>query len=107
MLQYCGDCQKFWLTAYSRCPACLAALQWRETPGMGAVETYSIIPAQDRPGSVASIVANVRLDEGPVIPAAIVGADPRDLKARQRVRVHFIENAGEEPTPAFMPLEKQ
>ena len=81
----------------------MARMSWVETPGAGAVETYTIFHraySKELAAEVPYTVAVVRLDEGPYFHTRLVGVSPDAVTSGMRVRVR--RGAGD-AFPLFMP----
>lgn len=78
LLQRCGACGEVQHHPRHLCLSCGAtdALGWVESDGAGTVDTFTVVHRAPRPGLEAPyVVARVRLDDGPVLLAWVVGAD--------------------------------
>ncbi len=99
----CSTCRDVFLPPRPMCPRCYqTAMEWTQLSGEGRLEGYTIIyvglPAMaaegySRENPYCSGV--VRLKEGPVITAQIVGADggmPEEIRADMALRTVFREH---------------
>ncbi len=98
----CSACGAVFLPPRPMCPHCYStAMEWMELSGEGKVTGYTIIyvglPAMAAKGYSRQIPycsGVVRLKEGPVITAQILGADggfPGEIRVGMPVRVVFQE----------------
>lgn len=104
--QRCSACGHAWLPARSECPQCLGDA-WQREPAQGGATLVSwVVYHQPYHPAFAQrlpyTVAVVQLDEGPRMISNIVGADPRQLRIDQRLRLR-IEQDGELAVPRFTP----
>ena len=83
------------------CPFCHAAdLDWIEASGTGEVYTFSLIRRGESPPTV---LAYVRLDEGPILMTNIVDCDLDTVRIGQRVKAVFKKTEGGIAMPVFTP----
>ena len=100
----CGDMR---LPTSATCPTCLAeGLEWREVSGKGTVHTFAIMHRRYHPAWEPDLpynIAVVELEEGPRLPANIVGVENDDIAVGMPVEVVW-EREGEAPVPRFRPV---
>jgi len=92
MLKHCRDCDRPYFYPRELCPHCYSdALEWRESPGLGAVYSYTIVrrPPPIMKGREPYAVALVELDDGPRMMAPVVGCPPDKVHIGQRVCIAF------------------
>ena len=87
----CAGCDLAVFEPRPLCPRCHATdLAWEVSAGEGAVYSWSIVWRPQTPAFESPYApAIVRLDEGFDILTALVGCEPDDIRAGQRVRVEF------------------
>lgn len=107
--QRCSSCGYAWLPARSECPLCLGDA-WQREPSKGDAtlvswvvyhEAYHPAFAQRLPYTVAVI----QLEEGPRMISNIVGADPRQLRIDQSLRLE-VQHEGDLAVPRFTPARE-
>lgn len=106
-LQRCDSCGAYRFPPVVLCRECLAEEhQWVPTSGTGTVYSYVI---QHRPATPAFIddlpyvVAEVELDEGPLMLTNIVGCSPDEVEVGMRVQVTFVDASDEITLYPFTP----
>ncbi len=96
--QQCESCDRVVFYPRRHCTGYLDGnLVWKESAGLGAVYTYSVVRQSYHPffrGLVPYAVAWIDLDEGPRLVSNIVGVDDpvRDVRIGMRVRVRWEEH---------------
>ena len=107
-LQRCDACGAYRFPPVVLCRACLAEEhQWVPTSGTGTVYSYVI---QHRPATPAFIddlpyvVAEVELDEGPLMLTNIVCCSPDEVEVGMRVQVRYLDASDEITLYPFAPL---
>ena len=87
----CAGCDLAVFEPRPLCPRCHATdLAWEVSAGEGTVYSWSIVWRPQTPAIESPYApAIVRLDEGFDILTAIVGCEPDDIRAGQRVRAEF------------------
>lgn len=101
-LQRCSACAEvFSLPASPVCPACLSQdVEWFAASGRGTVFSYTVVHHAFHPAFAADVpyvVADIELDEGPIVVSNVVGGRPEIGDA---VEVVF-EEAGAYVLPKF------
>lgn len=103
LLHRCATCRRHDWPA-TCCPEHgLAAMEWVESTGAGAVDTFTIFHrayTKELASEVPYTLAVIRLDEGPYFHTRIVELAPEDVKCGMRVRVR--RGAGD-AFPLFIP----
>lgn len=106
LLMKCGGCGAFRLPARQHCDECLSdEFSWEPAAGTGVVRTFGIMHQRYHPGFVAEIPYNVtivELDEGPQLPANLVGIANDEIRVGMRVRVEW-ERHSDVALPKFRP----
>lgn len=90
-------CQRCWHTE----------LDWVSSSGNGRVWTFTVVHRPGHPAwnaDVPYVLAIVELDEGPRLLTNVVGVDPGEVSADQRVRARFTRQ-GELTLVHFEPAE--
>jgi uncharacterized OB-fold protein len=105
LLRQCSTCEHVTEPASGICPACgNDDLSWVESAGRGVVAACGVVHSRLLEGSRSMVpVAYVELDEGPWIPAQLVGVDPAAVRVGLRVRVAFERADGGEAVAVFGP----
>lgn len=102
LIKRCTACGKAHWYPRAICPFCLSAeTVWEESPGEGAIYTFSIM-RRSPTGPYA--IGYVNLDEGPAMLTNFVDCDLDGLKIGQRVKVRFAPSEGGPPVPVFAPV---
>lgn len=103
----CVACDRpFW---YPRgfCPRCgSSAVEWPESSGIGELYTWTVVRRAGGAwsGAVPFVLAYVRLDEGVVVQANVVGCSSDDLRVGARVLACFERQVeGDLPVLRFRP----
>jgi uncharacterized OB-fold protein len=99
MLKQCNSCKEVFHYPRALCPFCLSESSWIESSGSGVI--YSYTEVHMRGGGY--VLGMVTLAEGPTMMTNILTPDPSKLAIGQKVRVQFIETAGEERLAVFAP----
>ena len=103
----CTACGEMRLPTSATCPTCLAeGLEWREVSGRGTVHTFAIMHRRYHPAWEPDLpynIAVVELDEGPRLPANIIGIENDEIAVGMPVEVVW-EREGEAPVPRFRPV---
>ena len=88
------------------CPSCLGeGYEWNEVSGRGTVYTFAIMHQRYHPAWEPDLpynIAVVELDEGPRMPANIIGIENDEIAVGMPVEVVW-EREGEAPVPRFRP----
>jgi len=92
-IQHCLDCDEWWFPPSEFCPNCLGhAFEWARASGSGVIwsriimhQLYFKAFADDLPYNVVW----VKLDEGPMVTANVVGTDNEGIEIGARVKVVF------------------
>ena len=103
LLHRCGICGRHDWPASCCTEHGAGAMEWVETPGEGAIDTYTIFHrayTSELAGEVPYTLAVVRLDEGPYFHTRIVETAPETVRSGMRVRVR--RDAGD-AFPLFVP----
>ncbi len=113
MATRCDQCQRVYAPPRPLCPNCHAVTHWLELPGMGTVETFSILHFS--PGSnpdveqlaTPYVLAYVLLDGASTLFPHLLDAPPELLQIGMRVRVHYVNRTVFHPIHlmCFIPLE--
>ncbi len=116
MAARCTRCGALYLPPRPLCPHCVdAPMEWVELSGKGEVVAYSVIAigltmmleagySRENP----YVSAMVRLAEGPVISAQLVGVDvqhPESIKIGMPVRMTFVERGPQEARKVYLAFE--
>lgn len=89
-IPWCDRCSGGIWPPRTRCPRCYEqATRSRTLSGRGTVYSFSVVHRGDGPfaGRAPYVYAYVQLEDGPVIPANVVGAGADDLVVGARVRL--------------------
>ena len=107
LLATCGDCGEMRLPTSPACPACLAeGFEWREVSGRGTVYTFAIMHQRYHPAWEPDLpynIAVVELEEGPRMPANVIGVANDEIAVGMAVEVAW-EREGDAPVPRFRPV---
>ena len=80
-------------------------LEWRISQGKGTVHATTVVYPRDEP---PYNVALIELDEGFRMMSRVLKADPLQVRIGERVRVTFVEEAGQPaPLPVFVPEQEE
>lgn len=113
-MQTCGACGSVQLPPGPCCRSCLGRdLGWRAASGRGEVFAFTIVRHAFHPAfadAVPYVVADVRLEEGPVVTSNVTDCAPEDVRVGMLVGVWFAEEAEDAfhaklRLPRFRPLE--
>jgi hypothetical protein len=100
-VQVCGRCGNRQLPGGPCCATCLSPdLSWIKASGRGAVFSFAIVHQALHPAfmdKVPYVVADIELEEGPVMLSNVTDVDPREVRVGMPVEVWF----GEENADAF------
>ncbi len=92
-VQRCKECGNLQLPASAACMACRSSdLEWIRASGSGTVFSFTVVHHAFHPAfasEVPYVVADVELDEGPVLTASIVDVDPAQVKIGMDVEARF------------------
>ncbi len=107
LLQHCPHCGMWQYPPAACCTRCLAEdTVWRKSSGRGSVFSFAVYHKAFHPAfadEVPYVVADIELDEGPIICSNVVGYPPGDVSVGMRVGVVF-ELVGERlMLPRFAP----
>jgi uncharacterized OB-fold protein len=98
LLPRCTRCRETHWHPRVHCPFCRSAdLDWEAASGLGELFTYSIIPRPAGP----TVLAYVRLAEGPLLLTNLVEADPASLQIGAALQVTFRRTAEGRSAPVF------
>jgi hypothetical protein len=107
----CPACEKVYTPPRPLCPACLKITDWRELPGTGTLETYSIMHFTsgvnadvENPGAPV-VLAYVLLDGSSTLFPHVLKAET--VKTKMRVQVEYATTPVTHPIHLmyFVPLE--
>ena len=104
LLARCCTCGELRLPIAASCPNCLGeGYEWEEASGRGTVYTFGVMHQRyhaawepDLPYNIAVI----ELEEGPRMPANLIGIENTDITVGMPVEVVW-EREGETPVPRF------
>lgn len=99
LIKRCDVCEEAFFQPRDLCPFCLSASSWTEASGAGSIYSYTAVAARD--GNY--VLALVTLAEGPTIMTNIVTDDPGVIAVGVPVEVQFVDTAGDEKLPVFVP----
>ncbi len=107
LLAGCDVCGELRLPTSPACPACLGeGFAWQEVSGRGTVYTFAVMHQRYHPAWEPDLpynIAVVELDDGPRLPANIVGVENDGIAVGMPVEVVW-EREGEAPVPRFRPV---
>lgn len=115
-LQACNACGAVQLPGGPCCSTCLAQdLRWDRASGRGEVFSFTIVRHSFHPAfmdKLPYVVADIRLEEGPIITSNVTGIPPDDVRIGMPVEVWFaepIEDAFHVPLrlPKFRPSKER
>ncbi|MCA1834297.1 MAG: Zn-ribbon domain-containing OB-fold protein [Actinomycetota bacterium] len=94
-IQKCNACGNTQLPGGPCCANCLSQdLTWVKSNGTGRVFSFSIVHQALHPSfmdRVPYVVADIQLDEGPIVLSNVTDVDPHDVRIGLRVAVWFDE----------------
>jgi hypothetical protein len=97
VVPHCRDCGFAIWYPRAFCPVCDGDVDWRESPGLGTVYSYTI--TRHGPGKYREtgpyVLAYVELAEGPRVLTNIVQCDPADVRIGRRVTAVFDHDGDE------------
>lgn len=106
LLAACDACGELRLPSSAVCPACLGeGFSWREASGRGTVHTFAVMHQRYHPAWEPDLpynIAVVELEEGPRMPANVVGVANEELAVGMAVEVVW-QREGDAPVPRFRP----
>ena len=106
LLATCDGCGEMRLPTSPACPSCLGeGYEWNEVSGRGTVYTFAIMHQRYHAAWEPDLpynIAVVELDEGPRMPANIIGIENDEIAVGMPVEVVW-EREGEAPVPRFRP----
>ena len=106
LLATCDGCGEMRLPTSPACPSCLGeGYEWNEVSGRGTVYTFAIMHQRYHAAWEPDLpynIALVELDEGPRMPANIIGIENDEIAVGMPVEVVW-EREGEAPVPRFRP----
>lgn len=114
-VQVCGACGNRQLPGGPCCASCLSQdLGWQAASGRGTVFSFTIVRHAFHPSFAARVpyvLADVELEEGPVLTSNITGCPVEAVRIGMPVRVSFgeqLEDAFHAPyrLPTFRPAEE-
>ena len=107
LLATCAACGEMRLPTSPTCPICLGeGFEWTEVSGRGTVYTFAVMHQRYHPAWEPDLpynIAVVELDEGPRMPANIVGVENEEIVVGMPVEVAW-EREGDAPVPRFRPV---
>ncbi len=106
LLATCDGCGEMRLPTSPACPSCLGeGYEWNEVSGRGTVYTFAIMHQRYHAAWEPDLpynIALVELDEGPRMPANIIGVNNDEIAVGMPVEVVW-EREGDAPVPRFRP----
>jgi uncharacterized OB-fold protein len=100
LLPRCRACAQVHWHPRAQCPECRSQdLEWIEARGTGVLHTFTVV----RRPSENTLLAYVRIHEGPLLMTNIVGADPDALRIGMAVQVDFRPTPEGRIAPVFRP----
>ena len=105
LLQWCQRLREGHLLSREVCPRCLGSrLEWRPSPGTGAVYTFTVEYNPQNPNlKPPYTIALIDLDEGVRMMSNLVGCPPGEVRVGMRVRVTWEALSDERNLPQFEP----
>ena len=113
-VQVCNACGTKQLPGSACCTSCLSQdLRWERASGLGTVFSFTIVRHPFHPtfaDQVPYVVADIRLEEGPIVTSNVTGVDVDEVRIDMPVDVWFdeqTEDAFHQPLrlPKFKPRE--
>lgn len=108
VVQRCRSCDHLQLYPRLYCRRCHGSdLELTDASGTGEVYAHTVVRRAGSPAfadDVPYVVALVRLDDGPLMMANVVGCDWSDVSVGTRVHVDFGDRRGDVIVPRFVPL---
>jgi uncharacterized protein len=106
LLQWCTACHHAIFFPRDICPNCLGgSLEWRPSPGTGAVYSYTVEHHPQNPNLTAPYtIALIDLDEDVRMMSNVVGCDPQDVRIGMRVSITWEELSDGRNLPQFEPV---
>ncbi len=109
-IQHCLDCGEWWFPPSEFCPNCLGhAIEWAKVSGSGTIwsrifmhQPYFRAFADDLPYNIVW----VKLDEGPMMTANVVGTKNELIDVGERVQVTFDAVTDEVTLPRFRIVDR-
>ncbi|HEX9712892.1 MAG TPA: OB-fold domain-containing protein [Actinomycetota bacterium] len=114
-IQVCGACGNRQLPGGPCCSSCLSQdLSWQPASGHGTVFSFTVVRHAFHPSfadEVPYVVADVELDEGPIITSNVTDCPAESVRIGMPVKVWFdeqLEDAFHQPLrlPKFRPAEE-
>lgn len=106
--QKCGACGRVRWPPSAICPGCHSvSATWIVSGGRGRVFSFAIYHTSLHPGfrdDIPYVVAQVELDEGPVMISNIVDCSPESVTCDMTVEVTWKDISDEFSLPRFRPL---
>lgn len=106
--QECGECGHRQLPASAVCTKCWSPkIEWKPAAGTGKVFSYTVVHHAFHPAfadETPYTVADIELDEGPILTSRIKEIDPADVEIGMPVRVTFEEMNDEYTLTIFVPV---
>lgn len=100
LLPRCRACGEVHWHPRVHCPGCRSDdLEWIEAKGRGVLHTFTLVR---RPGE-NTLLAYVRIDEGPLLMTNIVGVEPDALHVGMPMQVEFCVTQEGRIAPVFRP----
>lgn len=107
LLQVCSSCGMWQFPPSPACTSCLAdELEWKAARGLGSVFSFAVYHKAFHPAfaeEVPYVVADIELDEGPIMLSNVVGCPPGDVHVGMRVKVVFEQVDERVRLPRFVP----
>ena len=106
-VQACRACGHRQINASPVCDECLSPdLEWQKASGRGRVFSYTVVHHAFHPAFAAEtpyVVADIELDEGPVLTSNVTGIAPDRVRIDMPVEVWFHKVNDEITLPKFKP----
>lgn len=113
MATHCPLCARVYAPPRPLCPDCRQVTEWIELPGIGAVETFSVLHFS--PGTTPDVealptpyvLAYVLLDGASTLFPHLLEAPPESVQIGMRVKLRYVEGSVFHPIHLirFVPLE--
>lgn len=109
VLQVCKACGSWQYPPSPACTRCLGPdLEWHQASGRGTVFSYAIYHKAFHPafeGDVPYVVADIELEEGPIMLSNVIGCRPEAVYVGMEVEVVFEFVGDRVVLPLFAPRE--
>lgn len=107
VVQHCPRCRRFQHFPRPWCTNCLHdVLEFVDATGRGTIYSFTVVRRAANPAfadRVPYVLALVELDEGVRLTTNVVGCDPGEVRAGQRVRATFEDVDAEHTVVLFTP----